>query len=143
MFIGEFIYKTRLPIKKEVAWNFFNDISNLVQITTFPKITIVSHNGTKKGSVTELDLNFFLFRKKWALTYTDVEEGKYFTDHSNTVPFPFKSWEHTHSFIEVGDETVMIDKVKFESYVPSFIAKIGLTIMFEGRKHSLKKHLPS
>lgn len=143
MFSGEFIYKTRLPIKKEVAWDFFNDISNLVQITTFPKIKIVSHTGTKRGSVTELDLNFFLFRKKWMLTYIEVEEGEFFIDRSDTVPFPFKSWEHTHSFEETGEETVMIDKVKFESYFPSFIAKIGLTIMFEGRQHSLKKHLPS
>ncbi|QOY36016.1 SRPBCC family protein [Anaerobacillus isosaccharinicus] len=142
MFSGEFIYKTKLPIKKEVAWTFFNDISNLVRITTFPKITIVSHSGTKKGSVTELDLNFFLFSKKWTLTYIDVEKGEFFTDVSDTVPFPFKSWEHTHSFEEVGEETVMFDKVKFESYVPSFIAKIGLSIMFKGRQQSLKKHLP-
>jgi ligand-binding SRPBCC domain-containing protein len=142
MFSGEFIYKTRLPIKKEVAWNFFNDISNLVRITTFPKITIVSHTGTKKGSVTELDLNFFLFRKKWKLTYIDVEEGDFFTDRSDTVPFPFKSWEHTHSFEEIDEETLMVDKVKFESYIPISIAKIGLTILFKGRQQSLKKHLP-
>jgi ligand-binding SRPBCC domain-containing protein len=142
MFSGEFIYKTRLPIKKEVAWNFFNDISNLVRITTFPKIIVVSHNGTKKDSVTELYLDFFLFSKKWKLTYIDVEEGQFFKDRSDTVPFPFKTWEHTHSFEEVGEKTVMIDKVKFESYVPIFIAKIGLTVMFKGRQQSLKKHLP-
>jgi len=61
MFKGIFEFKTILSIKKAVAWSYFNDINNLVRITNFPKVTIITHEGTEPGSQTELELNFFLF----------------------------------------------------------------------------------
>jgi ligand-binding SRPBCC domain-containing protein len=142
MFRGNFLFKTKLSIKKEVAWLFFNDIHNLVRITSFPRITIIKNEGTKKDSITELDLDFFLFQKKWVLTYVDVKEGDYFIDRSDSVPFPLKSWQHTHLFESVGGETMMIDKVKFESYAPVFLVKLFLYFMFKGRQRALRKHLP-
>ncbi|MCT8138748.1 hypothetical protein H1D32_13985 [Anaerobacillus sp. CMMVII] len=132
---GEFVFKTKLPIDKNIAWNFFNDINNLVRIIAFPKITIILYEGVKKGSKTELDLNFYLFKTKWLLTYVEVDKGHYFIDKSTSLPFPFKSWEHTHSFEEEdGKVTIMTDKVRFESYLPGFITKIGL-YLGSFRKH--------
>lgn len=142
MYRGVYVHETKLPISKEEAWLFFNDINNLVRITSFPKVTIIEHNGTKTGSETKLSLNFILFKKTWKLRYVDVSEGDYFVDHSTTVPFPFKSWEHTHSFHPKGEETVMTDEIKYESYIPIFLTNIVLSIMFKGREQALQKHLP-
>ncbi|WNF37880.1 hypothetical protein RJD24_05380 [Bacillaceae bacterium IKA-2] len=140
MFKGIFEFKTVLPITKAEAWSFFNDINNLVRITSFPKVSIITHEGTQAGSQTELELNFLLFKKRWILTYLEVEDQQFFVDESNTVPFPFKNWEHTHSFKEHENGAMMIDKVIFEAYVPATIAKIALNQMFKGREKAIKNH---
>lgn len=143
MFSGKFSYVTKLPIQKSKAWDFFNDINNLVRITSFPKVSINKHAGTIKGSETQLSLDFLIFRKKWNLIYLEVEEGEFFTDKSDSVPFPFVYWEHTHAFEEVDGNTVMTDTVTYKAYVPSFFAKSILYIMFKGREQAIRKHLLS
>ncbi|RXI99557.1 hypothetical protein DS745_15215 [Anaerobacillus alkaliphilus] len=141
MFKGNFSFRTYLSTKSEKTWEFFNDINNLVKITSYPKVNILKHEGTREGSKTELQLDFLLFKKNWELTYIEVKEGQYFIDRSSTLPFPFKRWEHRHSFQSFDEGTLMIDDVEFESYLPSSLAKIILYIMFKSRQNTIKKHL--
>ncbi len=141
MFTGEFRFKTKVPAEIGSVWNFFVDINNLVRISIFPKVKVLKHAGTLEGRDTELQLNFLLFKQKWNLVYVEVQEEQFFIDKSTKVPFPFKSWQHKHSFEAFDRLTIMTDIVKYESYLPIGITNIILYGMFKSRQTALKKHL--
>jgi hypothetical protein len=48
----------------------------------------------------------------WEAEHYDIIPGRQFKDRSITSPF--RSWEHTHEFLEVGEGSILRDSIKFE-----------------------------
>ncbi len=141
MFTGSFSYNTTLHANLDEVWTLFSSAENLVRVTRFPKISLHSDPSTVKGNHLELELNFVLFRLNWRLIILDVQAKSFFIDEALRIPFPFRAWRHTHSFAQVGESTVMTDKVEFEAYVPALLVRLLLRGMFMDRERAIKNLL--
>lgn len=141
MFSGTFNYITSMDHHIDEVWPFFSNANNLVRISSYPKVSLQANPSTVKGDRLHLILNFGLFRLNWLLVIQEVHERSFFVDEALRIPFPFRAWRHTHSFIQQSDSTVMQDKIEFESYVPAFIVLILLRRMFKDRERAIKKLL--
>ena len=137
--IFTFEIKVNQPIEK--VWEFFSTAENIAQITTFPKVKILSAPETRIGNRIEMELNFIIFKKKWVAQIDEVVEQEYFIDRGVNIPFPFKTWVHTHSFEELGEWTIIRDQVKYESSLPNFINTNLLNSMFSGRARQIEREL--
>jgi ligand-binding SRPBCC domain-containing protein len=141
MFKGTFNYETYLENNINEVWSFFSSAVNLVRMTRFPKVSLHSNPSTVRGSHLQFILNFGLFRLNWLLIIQDVQDRSFFIDEALHIPFPFRAWRHTHSFIQQEDHTLMIDKIEFDAYIPAFIIRFLLRRMFFDRESSIKKLL--
>lgn len=140
MFKGRYVYTTTLSSDLEHVWLFFQSAENLVRITRFPLVSIDSDPTVAQGKNIKLKLNFILFRLKWLLKIKEVEEKVFFIDEGLHVPFPFKKWQHIHSFSQKGNQTVMTDEIEFEAYLPAFIIRILLFGMFRDRGKVIQRY---
>jgi ligand-binding SRPBCC domain-containing protein len=76
-------------------------------------------------------------RQRWVSVIEERVEGDgraHFVDSMEDGPFP--TWEHTHSFYADGDETVIRDRVEYETPVGGVgdkLATLGLAPMFHYR----------
>ena len=142
MFRDTFYYKTEIPRSISEVWSFFQSNQNLAAITAFPKIDILGDKDVEKDANIHLRLNFMLFKIHWKGRITEVVPEAYFIDQGEKLPFPIKSWSHVHAFKRLSsDETKMIDKVEYDSYVPPMLVNLMLKGMFHSRKKQLKKYM--
>ncbi|ADU30331.1 SRPBCC family protein [Evansella cellulosilytica] len=140
MFKGSYQYKTILRKDIDDTWEFFSSAENLVKITRFPIVKVLSSPKVVEGNSIQLQLHFILFRLRWTLKINKVKENHLFIDEALSSPFPFTKWIHTHTFIEKEGSTIMLDKVEYESYIPSFIIRVMMHGMFRNRKKMLKRY---
>ncbi|GAA0341686.1 hypothetical protein GCM10008967_35090 [Bacillus carboniphilus] len=133
MFKGTYKHFTTFQHNMETVWGFYSNPKNLSKITRFPEVTFERNPVFKKGGKMPLMLHFFIFRVKWVLVFKDIKENAYFIDEALVVPFPFKKWKHTHTFIQKSEHIVMEDKIEYESYLPNWATQMILKKMFRGR----------
>ncbi|PRO66742.1 SRPBCC family protein [Alkalicoccus urumqiensis] len=141
MFSSTWYFKTEMEEPKEKVWNFFQKNDNLVAITGFPKIELEGDRTVYEGAQIVLHMNFYLFKLRWEGAIVERQEGAYFIDEGRKLPFPFRSWRHTHAFKETAEgKTRMIDRVEFSSWLPAPLIKLMLAGMFSDRKRQLRMY---
>ena len=148
---------TRIPAPIEDVWAFHSTIDGLIELTpTWMNMRIASVTGPdgepgpavlSAGSRIRMSVAPFgvVPRQRWTSRIvkrepdgTDPVEGSaYFVD--DMVDGPFRKWEHTHSFYADGDETHLVDTVKYRLPLGPFgdavgpLAKVGFEGMFRDR----------
>jgi ligand-binding SRPBCC domain-containing protein len=84
----------------------------------FPPVKLLRFDGSKKGDLVSLELNFFLFKQVWTSEITEDFSGEreiYFVDKGVKLPFFLGTWEHKHRIINRGDsETEIRDEITFQ-----------------------------
>jgi ligand-binding SRPBCC domain-containing protein len=84
----------------------------------FPPVKLLRFDGSKKGDLVSLELNFFLFKQVWTSEITEDFSGEreiYFVDKGVKRPFFLGTWEHKHRIINRGDsETEIRDEITFQ-----------------------------
>ncbi|WP_100399451.1 SRPBCC family protein [Bacillus sp. FJAT-44742] len=138
MFSGEFTYETTIHDKKEDVWEFFLYTSNLEKLSGFPKVKVVDGERTEEGETIQLQIKGGLVSPVWKARITEVNEGNYFIDKGEKLPFPFITWQHIHRFIEEDNMTIMKDEVAYTSWLPPAVVKTGLKQMFKDREKKIK-----
>lgn len=81
---------------------------------------LLRFDGSEKGDIVQLELNFLLFKQKWTSTITKSEKSDdeiYFVDEAEgkELPFFLKKWKHKHRLIKDGDGTQIIDDIEYKS----------------------------
>ncbi|MCB1169153.1 MAG: hypothetical protein KDK25_02410 [Leptospiraceae bacterium] len=76
----------------------------------FPPVKVLRFDGTDKGGITHLSLNFFLFKQEWISENTESESGRdgagfHFVDEGRKLPFFLAFWRHSHIFAEIPGDT--------------------------------------
>lgn len=138
---GTFTYQTVLMQPLDQVWDFFQSAENLVTITSFPKMTVKGPSGAAVGKTIQLELNFGLWKIPWESYISEWKEQEGFEDILIYHIFPFHSWKHRHQFASKSvRETIMTDRVEFESSLPPWLIKAGLVFMFKDRERMIKKH---
>lgn len=93
----------------------------------FPPVKLIRFDGSQKGDLVALELNFLLFRQKWVSEIiedqTDSEEF-YFIDKGIELPFFLKSWTHKHRVIKKDNGSIIQDEISFEA--PFFLLTLLL-----------------
>jgi len=109
------------PIEK--VFPFFATPENLEKITPdnlgfnikTPR-PLVMH----KGATFEYSIKLGLIKFPWITLIKEYNPPVMFQDIQKFGPY--KKWEHTHEFIEMGEKTKIIDKVEYDLY-PNFLKK--------------------
>ncbi|OLS35967.1 hypothetical protein BTR22_13330 [Alkalihalophilus pseudofirmus] len=135
-----FTYETTVDAPIEEVWSFFHTAENLVKITSFPTITLHSDPETRKGNTIRMKMGLGPVKADWHSYIQEVKPHEYFVDVGVKLPYPLKSWRHTHSFVKREDSTVMKDLVEIQSPLPTSILRPALHGMFRGRADAVRRH---
>lgn len=82
----------------------------------FPPVKLLRFDGSSKGDLVVLELNFLFFKQQWTSVITeDVTDEKefYFIDEGIELPFFLKTWRHKHRVIQEGTGSLIRDEIDF------------------------------
>lgn len=83
-----------------------------------PKVKLLRFDGSEKGDLVSMELDFILWKDQWTSLITsdsETESGFDFIDEGEKLPFPFKRWKHHHIVKEKQPGSVIIDDIQFSS----------------------------
>lgn len=138
-----------LPVTVDKAWEFFSSAKNLAKITPEDmKFRITSE--LQQGEIYEGMLIEYSVRPLlgipvfWRTKITEVNAPKVFKD--SQLKGPFALWEHTHTFTEQGNGTLMQDTIKYRlpfgvlgRLVHRLVVKKRIDEIFSYRRKVLEK----
>jgi ligand-binding SRPBCC domain-containing protein len=101
--------------------------------------------GIRDGDRAVLLLGLGPFKIRWVLEHRDYAEGRQFRDVQ--ISGPFKSWQHTHSFLPDGDRASFLeDRIEYElplgvigTFFGNWFIQRKLQRLFEYRHHITKE----
>ncbi|MCH6233873.1 SRPBCC family protein [Cognataquiflexum rubidum] len=84
----------------------------------FPPVKLLRFDGSKKGDVVTLELNFIFFKQKWTSLITEDhtdEKEFFFVDQGTALPFFLQEWRHKHRIIKNGKGSIIRDEITFKA----------------------------
>ncbi len=102
-----------LEEKKGFDENLFSKLS-----PPFPPIRLIRFDGSTKGDIVSLELDFIFFKQKWTSEITKDETNNhefYFIDQGIDLPFFLKKWTHKHRVIKDGESAIIRDEIEYEA----------------------------
>ena len=122
MYIFETEQILNAPLEK--VFPFFGTPENLEKITP-PNLGFIIKTPRplvmKKGAIFEYTIKLGILRFPWITLIKEYDPPNMFQDIQKFGPY--KRWEHTHEFIDMGDKTKIIDRVEYDIY-PQFLKKL-------------------
>ena len=112
------ILKTKVDQHWSEVKEGFNDDLFLQLNPPIPKVKLLRFDGSEKGDLISMELNFLLWKDKWTSLITsnnENENGFDFVDEGTSLPFPFKKWRHHHKVESFGDGSLIIDDITYSS----------------------------
>ena len=118
-----FEYKTVQLIDRPITevFSFFENPENLEKITPTNlgfRIKTPRPLVMREGATFEYKISLGLIKFPWKTVITLHNPPNMFQDIQDSGPY--KKWEHTHEFIEVGDKTKIIDTVVYDLFPAIF-----------------------
>lgn len=83
----------------------------------FPPVKLLRFDGSAKGDIVTLELNFIFFKQKWTSEITDDHTNSkefYFIDEGTELPFFLKFWQHKHRIIKNGSGSIIRDEITYQ-----------------------------
>jgi ligand-binding SRPBCC domain-containing protein len=118
-----FEYKTIQVVDRPITevFSFFEKPENLEKITPTNlgfKIKTPHPLVMQEGATFEYTISLGLIKFPWKTVITIYDPPNVFQDIQAFGPY--KKWEHTHEFIEVGNKTKIIDTVVYDLFPAIF-----------------------
>lgn len=110
----------------------------------FPPVRLLRFDGSSKGDLVTLELDFIFFRQKWTSEITEdrtTDLEFFFVDQGVELPFFLKKWKHKHRVISSGIGSVIRDEIEFEAPfgLMNYILFPVLWLQFSYRKPIYRK----
>lgn len=86
-------------------------------------LKLLRFDGCEKGDRVELVLGIPPLSQQWnalVIEHGENEEGYFFTDIGEKLPFPLKGWKHRHFILKKGNKSIIVDDINYTT---------GLTIL--------------
>lgn len=128
-----------LDVKKGFNESLFKRLS-----PPFPPVKLLRFDGSEKGNLVSLELNFLLFKQKWTSEITEDKTTDlefYFVDEGIELPFFLKKWKHKHWVISTGIGSIIRDEITYEAPfgLMTWLLYPALWLQFVYRKPIYKK----
>lgn len=84
----------------------------------FPPVKLLLFEGSKKGDIVELELNFIVFKQRWVSEITEdqtTDQEFYFVDRGVQLPFFLRRWKHRHRVISREFGSVIRDEIEYDA----------------------------
>ncbi len=112
-----FIVKTNIGsnTKEAVMAGFTSELFTSLA-PPFPKLKLLRYDGCEKGNEVHLELDFFLYKRKWISVITENKFSSselFFIDEGKLFPFPIKKWKHKHIIRQLGNSVEIEDNVTY------------------------------
>lgn len=107
------VEKSYLEVKEGFNESLFTELS-----PPFPPVKLLRFDGSSKGDLVSLELDFFLFKQKWTSEITEdklTDQEFYFIDKGVELPFFLKEWKHTHRIIKNGEGAMIRDEIEYKA----------------------------
>ncbi|MFZ1291128.1 MAG: SRPBCC family protein [Melioribacteraceae bacterium] len=121
MFTLKKIQIINAPIKD--VFHFFESPENLEKITP-PSLGFIIKTPKpltmKEGAIFDYTIKLGLIKFPWKTLISKYNPPYVFQDIQKSGPY--KKWEHTHEFIDMGDKTKIIDTVIYDLF-PKFLSE--------------------
>lgn len=110
----------------------------------FPPVKLLRFDGSSKGDLVTLELDFIFFKQKWTSEITEdstTDLEFFFVDRGVELPFFLKKWIHRHRVISSGIGSVIRDEIEFEAPfgLMTFLLYPALWLQFAYRKPIYRK----
>jgi ligand-binding SRPBCC domain-containing protein len=128
-----------LQVKKGFDESLFTKLS-----PPFPPVKLLRFDGSSKGDLVSLELNFIFFKQKWTSEIiedqTDEKEF-YFIDKGIELPFFLKKWIHKHRIIKNGENAIIRDEIDYQApfLLLTWLLYPAMLLQFAYRKPIYKK----
>jgi len=102
-----------LQVKKGFDESLFTKLS-----PPFPPVKLLRFDGSSKGDLVSLELNFIFFKQKWTSEIIEDQTNEkefYFVDKGTELPFFLKNWTHKHRIIKKGKNSIIRDEIDYQS----------------------------
>ena len=102
-----------LKVKEGFTESLFTKLS-----PSFPPVKLLRFDGSSKGDMVTLELNFLLFKQNWTSQIIEDRTDEmefYFIDKGVELPFFLKSWNHKHRIIRSGDDAIIRDEIEYSA----------------------------
>jgi ligand-binding SRPBCC domain-containing protein len=107
------VNQSYLQVKAGFNETLFKELS-----PPFPPVKLLRFDGSTKGDLVTLELNFIFFKQKWTseivADLTDENEF-YFIDKGIQLPFFLKKWTHKHRILKDGEKSIIRDEIDYEA----------------------------
>lgn len=141
-----------LPVKLDVAWDFFSSAKNLSRITPPEMQFKITSEFENDGIYDNMVIDYIVrpvlgIPLKWKTVITQVNKPFQFADMQ--AKGPYKKWVHVHTFIEKENGTLVKDEVTyalpfniFGRFAHFLFVRKKLEQIFEFRKETLERLFP-
>ncbi|MEX2565626.1 MAG: hypothetical protein WD431_06770 [Cyclobacteriaceae bacterium] len=112
----------------------------------FPPVKLLRFDGSQKGDLVSLKLDFFLFSQIWTseIIADNTMDGEfYFIDEGRKLPFFLGKWRHKHRIVKKeAQKSLIIDEIDFNApnRILDFLLYPILYLQFYRRKPIYKKY---
>ncbi len=113
--------KLRTPVAAPLpaVWRGFDESLFKKLSPPFPPVKLVRFDGSHKGDLVSLELNFILFKQRWTshiIEQHETENEIYFIDKGVKLPFFLAFWQHKHRLIRSpAGGTIIADEIEYRT----------------------------
>ena len=110
----------------------------------FPPVKLLRFDGSTKGDLLTLELNFIFFKQKWTSEIMEdqtTDKEFYFIDKGIELPFFLKKWTHKHRIVKDGENSIIRDEIDYQApfRILTLILYPAMLLQFAYRKPIYKK----
>ncbi len=110
----------------------------------FPPVKLLRFDGSTKGDLVTLELNFIFFKQKWTSEIMEdqtTDKEFYFIDKGIELPFFLKKWTHKHRIVKDGENSIIRDEIDYQApfWILTWLLYPAMLLQFAYRKPIYKK----